>query len=68
MKIDFSFLKSVRFWKLFIVAVAEFIAAQGIIDLSLAHALAIWLGGSVVVRTVDRSAEVRAIASLSEGK
>lgn len=54
---DFSFLSSIRFWKLFVVAVLEFLGGQGIIPQDLAHAIALWLGGSVVVRTIDRANE-----------
>lgn len=53
----FEFLKSIRFWKLFIVAVAEFLATQAIITPELAHMIAIILGGSVAVRTIDRMGE-----------
>jgi len=56
----FDFLQSVRFWKLFIVALVEFLAAQGIIPQELAHGIAIWLGGSVVIRTIDRETELMA--------
>jgi hypothetical protein len=51
---DFRFLKSVRFWKLFIVAAVGFAAGQGYVPQEVAGAVAVWLGGSVVVRTVDR--------------
>ena len=54
---DFSFLKSVRFWKLFVAATAEFLATQGIITPELAHAISALLAGSVIVRTVDRMSE-----------
>lgn len=52
-----AFLKSVRFWKLFLVAVAQFLGAQGIIDKTIVDGLSLLLLGSVVVRTVDRAAE-----------
>ena len=51
---DFEFLTSVRFWKLFVVALAGFSVQQGWIPQDVATALAVWLGGSVVVRTVDK--------------
>lgn len=54
---DLSFLKSVRFWKLFAAATAEFLASQGIITTELAHAISALLAGSVIVRTVDRLGE-----------
>jgi len=57
MKENFAFLKSVRFWKLFIVAVAQFLSSQAIIDVAVANGLSILLLGSVVVRTIDRNAE-----------
>lgn len=57
MKNKFMFLKSVRFWKLFIVAVAQFLSSQGIIDLTVANGLSILLLGSVTVKTVDRFSE-----------
>ena len=53
----FAFLKSLRFWKLFIIALLQFLGSQGIIDPSLATAISVWLGGSVLVRTVDRHGE-----------
>lgn len=54
MKFDFSFLSSIRFWKLFLIAVAQFLAAQSVIPTDIATAVTIWLGGSVAVNTVDR--------------
>lgn len=51
---DLSFLGSVRFWKLFIVAFSGFSVSQGWIPQDVATALAVWLGGSVVVHTVDK--------------
>lgn len=53
----FDFLRSVRFWKLGIAAILEFLGSQGIIPVEVAHALAAWLTASVVVRTVDRASE-----------
>lgn len=56
-----GFLKSVRFWKLAAVSVLVTLQANGVIDGGLFDALAqimeITLGGSVVIRTVDRFAE-----------
>lgn len=54
---QFEFLKSVRFWKMFVIVVAEFLGSQGVIDQNLAHAIAVWLGGSVAIRTIDRLGE-----------
>ena len=53
----FDFLKSVRFWKLFAVAVFEFLATQGIVSAEVAHGVSLVLLGSVAVRTIDRFAE-----------
>jgi len=53
----FDFLKSVRFWKLFVIAVLEFLASQGVISFEIAHAFAVLFGGSVAVRTIDRFSE-----------
>lgn len=51
---DFTFLKSVRFWKLFVVAVAAFLATQGVISVAVSNLIEVWLGGSVVLGTVDK--------------
>ena len=52
---DFSFLKSVRFWKLFVVVLAQFLGSQGIISTEVANLIGIWLGTSVAIRTVDKA-------------
>ena len=52
-----DFLKSVRFWKLGIAALLEFLGSQAIIPVELAHALALWMVGDVTVRTIDRATE-----------
>lgn len=61
-----DFLKSVRFWKLFVVALLVSLEQQGVITGELLELLArlieIVLGGSVVVRTVDRFSETLASA------
>jgi len=49
-----NFLTSVRFWKLVVIALAGVLATQGYIDQEIAGAIAVILGGSVVVNTVDR--------------
>lgn len=54
---ELKFLKSVRFWKLFIVAALEFLATQSIITPEIAHAISTILVGSVAVRTLDRMGE-----------
>ena len=51
---NFSFLKSVRFWKLFIVATAQFLASQAILNQDFANALSLWLGASVGLGTIDK--------------
>ena len=56
----FAFLKSPRFWQLALVGITA-----GLNDYQNSHdwaqalmvAIGIWLGGSVVVRTVDRATE-----------
>ncbi len=52
--IKLDFLKSVRFWKLFIVAVANFLVTQGILGQDLANLITLWLGGSVALGTLDK--------------
>lgn len=54
------FLTSPRFWQLFIVGVTAGLndyAAHGRWIQALTIAIGIWLGGSTVVRTVDRITE-----------
>jgi hypothetical protein len=53
----FEFLKSVRFWKITICAVAVYLQQLGIIDSALTTLIITIAGGSTVVRTVDRFAE-----------
>ena len=50
-----EFLKSVRFYKLLVVAIAQFLATQGIITKEVADGISLVLLGSVLVRTVDRN-------------
>ena len=56
-----AFLKSVRFWKLVIVAVLMAMQTEGVIPEGFMTALVtvveVALGGSVVVRTIDRFSE-----------
>lgn len=52
---DFSFLKSTRFWQLFIVVLAQFLATQAVIGQDLANAISALFGGSVVIRTIDKN-------------
>ena len=58
---NFSFLKSVRFWKLFIVGGLLGLQSQGFIDDKVLNTIAvlleILLSGSVTIRTIDRFGE-----------
>ena len=58
---NLSFLSSVRFWKLFVVAGLVALQTEGYVTGELYNALAtlleLWLGGSVVVKTIDRAAD-----------
>lgn len=54
---DFEFLKSVRFWKLVIVAIAQVMASEGIIEHNIVNGLSLILLGSITIRTVDRNIE-----------
>ena len=53
----FLFLKSVRFWKLVIVAVAQVLKNEGYIDDNIVNGLTLLLVGDVAIRTVDRFGE-----------
>ena len=57
----FLFLQSVRFWKLVVIAILIGLQEEGVIENGLLNALMniveITLGGSIVIRTVDRTAE-----------
>lgn len=57
----FAFLKSTRFWKIVIIAVLEGMLALGVIDGQTSEVVTklieFVLGGSVVIRTVDRLGE-----------
>ena len=60
LSLDFSFLKSTRFWKLVIVAILQVLISLGIIQgdlVTIIMALESVLGISIVIRTVDRFAE-----------
>jgi len=64
-----GFLKSVRFWKIFVIAVLMAFQKAGVIDGGIVNVLAqiveITLGGSVILRTVDRAAEKSGSADTS---
>jgi len=51
----FDFLKSVRFWKLVIIGVIGALQLEGIISAPIADAIYVILGGSVIIRTIDRN-------------
>lgn len=51
---NFAFLSSVRFWKLFLIAAVQFVASTGHLDQNLANAITLWFGGSVAVGTFDK--------------
>lgn len=57
-KIDFSFLTSVRFWKLFLVGLTasleEYSRTQSW-QQALFVGISLWMGGSVAVRTIDKA-------------
>lgn len=52
---NLDFLKSARFWQLFLAVVAQFLATQGIIGQDLANAISTLFGGSVLIRTIDKN-------------
>jgi len=58
---QFSFLQSTRFWKLVIVAILGTMQSHGYINGELANSIAtiieFALGGSVVLRTIDKTAQ-----------
>lgn len=58
---QFEFLKSARFWKLFIVAGIIGLKGAGYVPDGLLDTAAtiveFWLGGSVAIRTIDRATE-----------
>ena len=54
---DFSFLKSIRFWKIVGAAVVWGLLQAGILPPAVADPIIAVLIGSVAVRTVDRSVE-----------
>lgn len=54
---DFSFLRSLRFWKLGLAALLQFLASQSIVPQDLANALSAWIVGDVAIRTYDRAHE-----------
>lgn len=57
---QFDFLTSVRFWKLFIVgsmAGLFFLFPDNAILKAIEITVGIWFGGSVAVRTIDRANE-----------
>ncbi len=54
---DFSFLMSVRFWKLVLAAITFALFQEGVISEALFSAVEMILGGSILIRTIDRHGE-----------
>jgi len=54
---DFTFLKSNRFWSLVILAVVWLLGQEGVIGADIAQAIEVILGGHIAIRTVDRFSE-----------
>jgi hypothetical protein len=63
---DLSLLKSTRFWQLFLVGInAGLITFEqtGNVNLAVSAAITAWLGGSVVVGTIDRTSDNKVAAA-----
>jgi hypothetical protein len=60
---DFSFLKSNRFWSLVVIALVWIAGQQGFISPEIVAAIEVILGGHIVIRTTDRFSE-----TIAEGK
>lgn len=61
----FGFIKSPRFWQLFLVGLAGGLIVaypESRLVIAFATATGIWFGGSVAVRTIDRSVDAKADA------
>jgi hypothetical protein len=54
---DFSFLKSLRFWSLVVGAVVLYLKAKGWIGVEETALIETILGGFIAIRTVDRVGE-----------
>jgi len=54
---NFLFLKSTRFWVLFLLAGCVALNSYGVLPQETMNALITLLGGFIVVRTVDRATE-----------
>jgi hypothetical protein len=58
---DLRFLQSTRFWKLVIIGFLEALVAVGVVTgeggEAILRIVELILGGSVIIRTIDRSAE-----------
>lgn len=54
---NFAFLKSNRFWALVGLAVVGVLEGMGVLDSAIANQLKVFLGGFIIVRTVDRATE-----------
>jgi len=60
---DFSFLKSNRFWSLVVIALVWVAGQWGFITPEIVAAIEVILGGHIVIRTTDRFSE-----TIAEGK
>lgn len=60
---DFSFLKSNRFWSLVAIAIVWVAGQWGILSPEIVAAIEVILGGHIVIRTTDRFSE-----TIAEGK
>lgn len=54
---DFSFLKSNRFWSLVVIALVWVGGQYGLISPEIVAAIEVILGGHIVIRTTDRFSE-----------
>lgn len=54
MKEKFSFLKSVRFWKLVIMGIVNALSTYGVITPEIAGSISLIILGDVTINTVDR--------------
>lgn len=54
MKEKFSFLKSVRFWKLVIMGIVNALSTYGVITPEIAGSISLIILGDVTINTIDR--------------
>lgn len=55
---DFTFLKSLRFWKVVLAFVFQALGFYGVVPAEIANTISGILGVDVLIRTVDRSFEL----------